>query len=454
MAVASELAAFVTEMQSRAIPEKVWQEVELSFVDTVASMLAGVPFPTAKMISESPLHRTQGVLNATVIGYGGRRSILDTAILHGVLAHVADYDDVSWSLMGHPSATLVPALLALGECSGSSGQQIGTAYLAGYEVAIELGHATAPEHYLGGWHATSTIGSIAVAAACASLLELDHDHTVYALGIAASSSSGLRQNFGSDVKSLHAGFAARNGIEAALLARDGFTSNTDAIDGRWGFFRTFDGRENGHLRNDAFSGFSILKPGTLRKQYPSCGATHQAIDAARRIGSMHPARSEDIASVQVGVAPACFAPLIDWLPTTPLEGKFSMPFTVATALLDGEVGTRHFNDAHLNSLEIRSLMPLVTMTPDAALATIPANSNEASAARVTVVYRNGSQESVEVRFPSGAPENPLSGAELRNKFFDCAQGVITPHKAEDAFRLLSGLRDLPKIAPTLEMLVP
>lgn len=452
MTVTSELADFVVGLPNRARLREVTTEVEVSFADTVASMLAGVPFETARIVAESPLHRTDGELSARLIGFGGRRSLLDTAIIQGVLAHVADYDDVSWALMGHPSATLVPALLPLAEVLGASGDQLVTAYLAGYEVAVELGHATAPGHYLRGWHATVTIGSIAVAAASSSLLGLDAERIVHALGIAASSSSGLRQNFGSGVKSLHAGFAARNGIEAALLARDGFTSNREAIDGKWGFFRAFDGREGLRLRDGAFEGWGILQPGTLRKLYPSCGATHQAIDAAISIMARRSTSVKEIVAAEVGVAPACFAPLIDWLPHTPLEGKFSMPFTVATALLDGEVRTRHFREEHLASARMQRLMPLVTMIPDPGMAEIPENRNDASAARVTVTYADGVRDTQEVRFPSGSPENPLTAAQLHAKFFDCADGVISLRAAEQALELLFRLRTLKEVGTLIELL--
>lgn len=454
MTVTSQICAFVERTRTGAMPDEVLADVDLALIDTVASMLAGVPFPAARAISESPLHRTHGELEATLIGFGGRRSLLDTVVIHGLLAHIADFDDVSWGLMGHPSATLVPALLSLAEVVDASGDQLARAYVAGYEVDVELGHATAPGHYLRGWHATATIGTIGVAAAASTLLGLDTHRISHAVGIAASSSSGLRQNFGSDVKSLHAGFAARNGVAAALLARDGLTADAHAIDGRWGFFRAFDDAEDGTLRPGAFTSWNILEPGTLRKLYPSCGATHQAIDAARRLHSERPVPWENIESVEVGVAPACFAPLIPRLPTTPLEGKFSMPFTIATALLDGDVRTRHFTVDHLESAAVQGLMPRIGMVPDPALADIPENRNDASAARVTVRYGDGTTASAEARFPSGAPENPLSVADLDAKFLDAGEPVLGAAGAADALTALRRLRSSDSVASTLHLLEP
>jgi 2-methylcitrate dehydratase PrpD len=451
--VTDRIIAFLDGIASRDLPDDVLTEVEISFADTIGCILLGLDSPTTRILAGSPLHHTDGPVSATVLGSGERRSLLDVALIHGVAAHVADFDDISWALMGHPSATLVPALVPLAEYVGASGIELARAYLAGYEVAVELGFAIEPAHYLRGWHATCTIGSVAVAAGCARLLGLDPERTRHALGIAASSSSGLRQNFGSDVKSLHAGLAARNGIEAAVLARDGFTADRGALDGPWGFFRAFDGRSDVRLRSDAFSGFAIRTPGTLRKLYPSCGATHQAIDAAieMRATGIEIGR---IADVRVEVAPACLAPLRSELPTSPLEAKFSMEFCVAAALLDGAVRVDHFSDGVLSRPDLADLMPRIDMVAGDEFRDIPENGNDASAARVTITLDTGERRTVAVRHPSGSPERPLTPEQLRGKFRACTDGVLGGDRATVALESILGLRHQRDLDAVLAHLTP
>lgn len=443
-ALARTIARFVVTSKGRELSPEVTSEVVTSVVDTVACMLVGSSFPSVQLLSDSPLHRSQGEIEATLIGIGGRRSLLDVALIGGASAHVADYDDVSWAMMGHPSAVLVPAVLALAESVQASGAEVARAYVVGFEVMVSLGRSMAPRHYLRGWHATATLGPIGAAAAAAALLDLDETQVLNALGIAASHSGGLRQNFGSMVKALHVGLAGRSGLESALLARAGFTADAHALDGEWGFVQAFTSQDwVGTTSGAPGADCTLLTPGILRKQYPSCGATHQAIDAARAILARSAVDPADVVAISVGGAPACFAPLLRRLPETPLEAKFSMEFVVACAVVFGEVTLGSFTTQTLHDPRVTALMAKVVLAPHPDLQQYGESSNAATAAEVAIRLRDGRVETDRVILPRGEPTRPLSPAALERKFTECAEPVLGAARSAQALQLL---RDLPKLA--------
>lgn len=449
------LAAYVVSSRTREHPVEVWAEVTTSVVDTVACILAGTSFPSIQLLSRSEMYRGSGQMEATVIGFGDRRALLDVALIQGASAHVADFDDVSWAMMGHPSAVLVPALLALGESTGASGADVARAYVAGFEVMVCLGRSMAPRHYLRGWHATATLGPIGAAAAASVLLDLDETRVLHALGIAASHAGGVRQNFGSMVKALHVGLAAQGGLQSALLARDGFTANREALDGEWGFVQAFT-EQHGVSAESAAPGrdYTLLSPGILRKQYPSCGATHQAIDATQAIFARSDVDCSNIAEITVGAAPACFAPLLRRLPQTPLEAKFSMEFCVACAVVFGEVTLASFTEEILLDPRILDLMSKVVMVPHPELQVYGESSNAASAAEVAISFRDGRVESDRVVVPVGEPSRPLSREALDRKFLECAAPVLGVARSEQALALLRGLPEVPHVLDIAACLSP
>src|SRR3954467_3855590 len=203
----------------------------------------------------------------------------------------------------HRSAPLVAAALAAAELAGASGRAVLDAYVVGFEIEGRLGRAMNPRHYQRGWHCTSTLGTIGAAAAASRLLGLDTARTAHALAIAASEASGLKENFGSMVKPLHAGMAARNGVLAALLARAGMTASARAIDGPQGFLHAFDGA-GGDIAAaiaDLGSRWEILDTGITVKLYPSCAGTHPAIDTILDLGREHGIQPDQLERIDVDV---------------------------------------------------------------------------------------------------------------------------------------------------------
>ena len=211
-----------------------------AFIDTIGCALAG-------MAEEAPaiLMRIPGVADAngpaTLWAAGRQTGVLDAALINGTASHALDYDDVSGVMGGHPSAMLVPSMMALGESLGASGRDLALAYVVGYETECRIARGVHFHHYDKGWHPTATIGIFGTVAAAARLLKLTIDQTAIALGLAASLASGLKANFGTMTKPLHVGHASRNGLFAAFMAREGFTANAGTFEHKQGFLDVFNG---------------------------------------------------------------------------------------------------------------------------------------------------------------------------------------------------------------------
>ncbi|HEX5071235.1 MAG TPA: MmgE/PrpD family protein [Vicinamibacterales bacterium] len=367
-----------------------------------------------------------------------RASPPHAALINGTSAHALDYDDMCFVSLAHPSAPLVPAIVAAGELAGASGRAVLDAYVVGFEVQARLGQLMNPRHYQRGWHCTSTLGAMSAAAGAARVLGLDAATTAHALAIAASSASGLKENFGTMVKPLHAGLAARDGITAALLARSGLTGSDKALDGPQGFLRAFDS-ERVDLRaavSDLGSRWEILETGVTVKLYPSCAGTHPTLDALLDLRAEHSFEADSVAAVEIEVDPIVPTILLYDRPATALEGKFSMPFCAAAAIVFGRVGIDTFDDACLRDSRVVAVMSRITMRVDEA---IGAGRPALTESRVRVRLTDGRVLTKDAHGARGYPSNPASQAELDAKFLACAGGVVG---AESASALLTRLKQL------------
>ncbi|MDO8613485.1 MAG: MmgE/PrpD family protein, partial [Dehalococcoidia bacterium] len=308
MNVGERLARFVAETQR--VPEDAILQARRAVLDTLGVALAGSREESARAVVDW-LRDQGGRPEAAVLGRALRLPAADAALANGIAAHALDFDDVSLSMRGHPSAPLLPAVLALGEAAGSSGRDLLTAFVLGFEVEAKLGRAIGAPHYALGWHATSTLGTLGAAAAGARLLRLDAGRTQMTLGIAASLASGLQQNFGSMTKPLHAGWAARGGVVAAQLAARGFSADAEAIEGPSGFLRAMSGGAEPDLTPfDALGEpFEIVTPGVGVKLYPCCYAVHRSLDAVLALRTAHGIEPGGVAEVRVEVSRGGLMPL-------------------------------------------------------------------------------------------------------------------------------------------------
>jgi 2-methylcitrate dehydratase PrpD len=307
-------------------------------------MVAGAREPVVPLVDRE-LAGADGRQLASLVPSGARRNAEDAALINGIAAHVLDYDDVT--LDGHPSAVLVPAILAQAEASGASGAEMLCAYVAGYEVWTELLVREPVPLHQKGWHPTATCGTVAAAAACAKLCRIGGAKTSTALAIAASMASGLVANFGTLTKSFQVGRAAQSGLLAARLADAGLTAAPDALEHKSGFLvalspdqpdlaKPFDAREKE---------WHLLRQGLNLKRYPVCYGAHRAIDAAIELAQRHDLKPEDIDHINVSTGAMQMLMLRNDQPQTGFEAKFSLPFAMAASVVTRNVGLAQMTDA-------------------------------------------------------------------------------------------------------------
>jgi 2-methylcitrate dehydratase PrpD len=397
-----------------------------AFLDTVGVALAGACEPAARSVQR--VIAGDGVGPCTVLGTSLRASAANAALANGTAAHALDFDDMCFVSLAHPSAPLVPAALAAAEVSGAAGAALLDAYVVGFEIEGRLGMAMNPRHYQRGWHCTATLGTLGAAAAAARLFGLDVAQTRHALAIAASEASGLKENFGTMVKPLHAGLAARNGIVAAQLARAGLTASAAAIDGAQGLLAAMDSERPSlaGIADDLGVRWEILDTGITVKLYPSCAGTHPTLDALLDLRRTHAFTADDVDAVEIGVDPIVPTILIHDRPSTGLEGKFSMPFCAAAAVVHGHVGVETFDLPSLEDAAVRALQSRVRMRVDPAIN--PA-ATPLTQSRVSVHLRDGRVLTADADGARGYPDRPASDEELAAKFLSCAGAALPRDRA-------------------------
>ena len=342
---------------------------------------------------------------------------------------------------------LVPAVLAIGETLKSSGAEVITAYLAGLEAIDKIGSLVAFAQFAKGWHTTSTLGGLGAAVGAGKLLNLSQPQMRMALGIAASLASGLQINFGTMTKPFHAGWAAQSGIMAAMLAANGFTASDDVFSGKYNYLDTL-ARDASPLSAPAWFGapFAVVSPGLHVKCYPCCFATHRALDAVLNIKAQIPTLDvKHILSVTCLAPGKSFSSLIIDSPTTGLEGKFSMQYTVSAALIDGRINIHSFTDELVNRPEVRALMPKVKKVEDPALSIVDPDGTDRRFVEVTVAMADGQVLKNKVVRPKGSVDVPLTDQELGEKFMECSTGILPAADqttALDMLRNLESVRDI------------
>ena len=357
----AKLASFIVNTKEQNIPEWAYEHAKVAFMDWLAVTFAGKDDPLVKILIDYA-DMVGGKKQATIIGHHMKKDVSSAALINGSASHTLDYDDTLVSFFGHPSVTVFPSLLALSEWRGKSGKDFLTAYIIGLQVGGTIGSCASLDHYMAGWHATSTLGHIASAAACARLLGLSEKQTMYALGIGATQSSGLKRVFGTMCKPFHAGRSSQSGLLAALLAEQGFTSAEDIFEGRQGFFEALRGKANDDIVNILGQLWDIQN--LQQKYHASCHATHSPLEATLSIIKGEKIELDDIKSITVHASTLSLSAAGKTEPASGLEGKFCIPYCVANALLREETGMQAFTDEKVNDPAVRAIMKKINVIND------------------------------------------------------------------------------------------
>jgi 2-methylcitrate dehydratase PrpD len=410
--------------------------------DAIADMIGCALLGARTATTDIALATSPNAGDCLVLGRKARVGRLEAAYVNATSGHALDYDDTSKSLSGHPTVIIIPALLALAEQRDATGAELLDAYIVGVETATRIARGVNFHHYEKGWHPTATLGIFGAAAACGRLLALPADRLAHALATAASFASGVKANFGTQTKPLHAGFAARNGLFAALLAAGGVPASPEAFEHPQGFLEVFNG--TGHFNADRMleawgQPLDLLAPGISIKKYPCVYSVHGAIDAAIELRRRESLTADSIAAVTVRMHRRRLLPHVRNPATSALNAKFSMPYAVARGLVNGAVTLSHFEDDALYDPQVTRVMELIG---------VDEHSDDANdyGAEIVVVLSDGTRLTASVSSPLGrGPEAPLPDGMLRAKYTDCAGRALTAAGIEASFDMLMRLEDLDSV---------
>lgn len=448
------ISEFIHDTTYASLPQKVVDTARTAITDFIGVALAGAGEPINALLHEYA-RDVGGNEQATVIGSGYRTSAGMAAMLNGAIGHALDFDDWSMAVHGHPSVFLVPPLMALAEQYGFSGKDIITAYVAGYECVALIPFTVTLRHFDQGWHPTGTLGTFGATAACCKLLGLSVEETNRAIGIGCSMAAGIRCNNGTMTKPLHAGNAAANGIKAAKLAKLGYTSAKNIIEITRGFLYSFG--YTGELDWDAILApvgkeFQLVgNEGLNIKPYPCCGGNAFAIDAVKLLKKRHNFDLKDIKEIELWVNTIAHLPLIYHNPKKGLEGKFSLEYNTARALVDGNVGLSDFTDERVNDPAVRALMSKMIWTVKYG----DPGEGKADAfdpKGVLIRMNDGTEYFEEVFIHMGMPQNPMPKDEFEKKFHDCASISLPKNKIAACYDMLSRFEELETVDGLINML--
>ncbi|MBS1695783.1 MAG: MmgE/PrpD family protein [Actinobacteria bacterium] len=438
------LVDFVRHTRPAELPAAVLHESARCLLDHLGLAIAGAAEPAARIAREQAL-MLGGEPQALAVGTADRLRITDAALVNGIACHALDFDDTHLPTILHPTTPLYAAGTALAEFRGSRGVDLLAAHALGYELAARVSNALYPEHYDVGWHMTGTTGALAAATVAIRLLELGALPAMHCLSIAATQSSGHREQFGTMTKPFHAGHAAQAGVWAGLLAAGGFTGAPDPLQGRRGMFTVMSTVSTpAELVDGLGSIWQIFDNGV--KPY-ACGVViHPAIDAVRDLAARKGLSVHQIQSIRLRVHPLVLELTGKTDPRTGLEGKFSVTFASSVGLLRGRAGEAEFSDALVVDPDVRALMARIDVVADADVPHTQAGA--------TAVTEDGTVVDTWVDDARGTPGNRLSDDELRDKFFALTDEVIGHDQAERLADATFAVGSAGGIGPVLELTIP
>jgi len=436
--VAEVIADYIVAFDLKSVPQPVIDRARAMFIDTIGVMLAGSREEVSHLAYE--MVKAEGSTPAaTIVGQSLRASPQLAAFANGIAGHAMDYDFTY--MRAQAIAALIPAILPVAETTGATPAEAVAAFIIGAEVAARIVRTNQDGPLFDGWHSTGMVGVLGAAAACARLLKLPAAAIPHVMGISASLASGVTANFGTMSKPLHCGNAARNGVLAALLGRSGFTANPAAFEGRNGYFSSF-GRgldmslepfKDFGRRYDLVSGRYRFKP------YPCGGLTHTSIEAALDLRGRVGSRLADIKNIHCFVTRAAGQRAGTQYPATVESAKFSVAYLVPYALIHGAPKIAAFTEKALHDERIKALAKTVTASVDPQLGP----GGDDSPARIRITLADGEVFEQRKDFSTGSTRNPMSQAQLEEKFSDCAAQAVSGDVAKKILAALKALPDRP-----------
>ncbi|HET9403222.1 MAG TPA: MmgE/PrpD family protein [Burkholderiales bacterium] len=453
------VAQFVLDTRASRIPADVMHLGKRSILDGIGLALAGNAAESGHIVRT--YLKSLGIATgkgATVIGTALKVPARFAAFANGIAIHADDYDDTQlavakdrvYGLLTHPTAPALPPVLALGEIGNRSGLDVLTAYQVAVEAETKISEAINPRHYDHGFHSTATIGAIAAAAGAARMMKLNLEQTRRALGLGASQSAGLRENFGTMTKPFHPGRSAESGVVAAEFAKMGWTATPIVLEAGRGFFKAAGGGyDPAAIEGKLGNPWTFAFPGVSIKPHPSGSLTHPGMGLMLDLIRRHDIRPEQVVKVKVGTNRHMPNALIHHRPTNELQAKFSMEFCMAILLLERRAGLAEFTDKVVNSPKVKNMIERIEfgVHPEAEAA-----GYEKMTTIIDIELAGGRRLGGRADFGKGSPSNPMTDDELAAKFRECAAWGKLPKASADkvvdkVFNLekLKSIRDLTRL---------
>jgi 2-methylcitrate dehydratase PrpD len=431
--VTRRLAHYVVASKPEDVPKLVNKEAARTLLNWVGCAVGASRHESVE-IAIGALAPFAGPAQATLLGRKERMDVLNAALVNGIASHIFDYDDTHLKTVIHPAGPVASAILALSEYRPVSGRDFVHALVLGVEVECRIGNAVYPAHYDAGWHITGTTGVFGSAAAVGKLLGLTDQQMTWALGIAATQPVGLKEMFGTMTKSFHPGRAAQNGLTAAMLASRNFTSSEQALEAKSGWANVLStARDYTEITKMLGQTYEI----SLNTYKPyACGVVvHPAIDGCIQLRNQYNLTATQIERIDLRVHPLVLELTGKKTPQTGLEGKFSVYYAAAIALVEGAAGEKQFNDALVRDPGIVALRDRVTATVDPSV-------GEAQV-KIAITLKDGRRLEKTVEKVIGSVENPMSDAALDVKFLDLTSGVLPLAQARKLLDLCWNAEMLP-----------
>jgi 2-methylcitrate dehydratase PrpD len=442
--VTRTLAQYVLRARYGDLPEKVRKEGLRTLLNYVG-VAVGSSGQDNVRIAIKAIAPFAGPAQATILGRHERFDILNAAFVNGVSSHIFDFDDTHLKTIIHPGGPVISALLACAEYRPVHGKEFLNALVLGVETCCRIGNAVYPNHYDVGWHITGTAGVFGAAAGVGKLLNLSEQQMVWALGLAASQPVGLREAFGSMTKSFNPGRAAENGLFAALLAQDDYTSSDSMIEAKRGWANTVSTKQD---YREITEGLGERYEAALNTYKPfACGIVeHPSIDATIQLRDEFRLTADQIESIELKVNPLVLELTGKRTPQTGLEGKFSIYHCVAVALIQGAAGQKQFQDSVVRDPQVVALRQRVFAAVDASI--VPEQAD------VTIHLRDGRVLHKFIAHAIGSVEAPMTDAQLEAKFLDLVDGILSPAQAHRLIEACWNLEKLDDAATIAQLAVP
>ena len=436
LSISKQITDFTKKITYDDLPEDLIDIIKNAFLDYTGVSIAGCK-ENSVMATLEYAKNSSGKEESKIFGHNLSLSVEFASLVNATSSHVLDYDDVSWATIGHPSVVIAPVCFSMAQKYNKSGKDMILAYAIASEVMHKLAKLTMPYVSENGWHTTSIYGVFGAVIAAAILKESSKEEIINAIGIASSKASGVRSNFGTDVKSYHAGMACYNGIESLYLASFGLKSSDNSIEGSDGFIQIYAGLDLKDPKLDFSSNWDLLTNGLVFKQYPCCSGSHPASDLIKEMIEKYSISVNDIENIKVGCSILAPKELKCDFPKTALEAKFSMRYAIASMLIYGNLSLNEFSDEKVQNDEIQNLMQRISVDIDDEFKKLGFIGT--SPARIKIYHKNKVIYEDINMLAKGNPNKELSNEEMKKKFLQCTDDNVT------LYDFLSNLESLERI---------